>query len=304
MSKDERKYKTEWSFSFENLGESISNSLEALGIGDDVELKTVSFVEPLDSATKARVVLEPSVGDVRLKALSDSDHLFEADITYVGEIKFDVRPEGSGKALRLHHELPRDVLQPIKDTLGSLSHRDELKWIMGLTPDIPLDIQINTGITDSELDLSALQVVALGVTGGTGRIDLKLPTMGSQYPVHVNSGTGRLDIDIPDGASLDLHVNNGTGRTEIHVGTGVTVTGHVTGGVGKCALVIPAEAAVRLRGSTGLGKIRLPEHFVAVKVDQFVATSGIWETPGYAEAEHKIDLRYEGGVGALQIETA
>jgi predicted membrane protein len=101
---------------------------------------------------------------------------------------------------------------------------------------------------------------------------------------------------------IDLNANNGAGSTSIHVGKAASLTAKLTGGVGKCQLVVPADAALRLRVTTGLGKVQVPDQLVAVKVDQFVATSGTWETPGFAEAEHKIEVRFEGGVGNFSVE--
>ena len=297
----EKQYETEWSFSFGNLGESISNMISSLNIGEDAEIKTAHFEELLENAASARVILEPTIGSATVTALSDSENLIEADLTYVGEVKFVVEDHETHKLVRLGQHIRNDVFKPIKDAIGSFSRREELKWDMRLTPNIPLDVQINSGVTANNFDLSGLQLTRLGINGGTGKTDLKLPTMGGQYPVDMNCGTGELNVEIPAGAHIKFDAKNGTGQTSIVIGSGAVVNAHLVGGIGRCNVTVPADAGVRVKATTGLGKINMPQNFIAVKVEEFVATVGTWETPNYANAENKIDIQYEGGIGSFNV---
>ncbi len=297
----EKQYETEWSFSFGNLGESISSALSSLGVGEDAEIKTTHFEELLENAESAHVTLEPTIGKASVTALVDSDKLLEADLTYVGEVKFVVEDDDTHKKVRLGQHLRNNAFRPLKDMLGSISRREELRWDMRLTPNIPLDLQINSGVTANDFDLSALQLTKLRVNGGTGKTDLSLPTMGGQYDVDINSGTGELNVDIPAGAHIKFDAKNGTGSTNIVIGSGATVDAHLAGGIGQCTVTVPADAGVRVKATTGLGKINMPQNFVSIKVEEFVATVGTWETPNYANAENKIDIQYEGGVGSFNI---
>lgn len=305
MSKEKQKYETEWSFSFGNLGESISNTMASLGIAEDAEVKTAHFEDPLEDAQSARVVLEPTIGRAVVSALpDDSDLLIDADLTYIGEARFEVETGETHKSVRLRQQIKNDVLKPLKDALGSFRRRDELQWIMRLTPRIPLDLRINNGVTANDFDLRGLQLTRLSINGGTGKTDLHLPVMTERAKVALNSGTGELNIDVPAWSDIDLDINNGTGKTSVVFGADTAAAAHISGGVGQCVITVPAGAAVRLHATTGLGKVSVPENFTAVNVDQFVATVGKWETPNYVSADRKIDIRYEGGIGALQIELA
>ncbi len=302
MSETKKKYETEWSFSFGNLGESISNTLSELGVGEDAEIKTSHFVEALEDVTEAKVVLEPTVGQVTVSALADdSDNLFEADVTYLGEIKFEVREEDTRKSVILRQHVQSSVIRPIKDALGSLTRRKELKWDMRLSQRVPLNVQINSGITRNDFDLRGLHLTGLRLNGGTGETNLKLPEIASRYPVNLNSGTGELNVNIPAGSDIDLNANNGTGETNLVIGARSSVSAAITGGIGQCNITVPADAGVRLKATTGLGKVNVPAGFVRIKVDEFVATVGTWETPNYAAAEHRIDIKYDGGIGSLNI---
>ena len=65
---------------------------------------------------------------------------------------------------------------------------------------------------------------------------------------------------------------------------------------------MPGNAAVRVEASTGIGSIHMPRHFVQIKGgSEFIGTSGVWETPDYAGAANKINIKYDGGVGKLTV---
>jgi hypothetical protein len=305
MDKEKKQYETEWSFSFANLGESISNTLSSLGVGENAEVKTAHFEEALEEATSAKIVLEPTVGDARIRALDPaSANLFEADVVYIGEVRFDVKTEGESKSVLLRQNVKQDSLKPIRDAFGSFARRNELKWDMRLSTRLPLDLLINNGVTANDFDLRGLQLTALRINGGTGQTDLWLPEISNHYPVQLNTGTGELNVDIPAESDIDLNANNGTGETNITIGAGSAVNARIAGGIGQCNIKLPADAALRLKATTGLGRVKVPNHFMRIKVEEFVATVGTWETPNYATAERKIDLRFDGGIGGLTIELA
>ena len=301
MDEKKKNYETEWSFSFDSIGESISGLLGTLGAGKDQEVHLAHFVEPLDNAEAAEITLEPTVGVANITALADSDNLLEADVAYIGEIKFVSETEGTTRMIRLGQTAQHDTFKPVRDALGSFARQKELYWTMRLSPNIPLALRINSGVTQNDFDLSALQLSDLKFNGGTGNTVLKLPTMGGNYGVALNSGTGELNVDIADGANITLRANNGTGKTRLKIGRNATIDAKITGGVGECVIDLPAEVAVRLKATSGLGKVRVPSNYIALKVDEFVATSGTWESPGYDTAEHQITIKYEGGIGGLTI---
>ncbi|MBE0689872.1 MAG: hypothetical protein IH587_07100, partial [Anaerolineae bacterium] len=90
---EEKKYKTEWSFSFEKLGSDIGDFVKSLGIGDEESVKEGEFNAPIDGAQSAHVRLDCSVGKCIIRPLTNLDNLIEADLTYVGDINFVVSGE-------------------------------------------------------------------------------------------------------------------------------------------------------------------------------------------------------------------
>src|SRR5215475_10941991 len=88
MDKQKNKqYETEWSFSFEELGQQLSKMAESAGLTGDNEVKTGDFSEPIGGATAARVRLDLPVCQTEVKTASNVDMLLDAELTYVGEVK-------------------------------------------------------------------------------------------------------------------------------------------------------------------------------------------------------------------------
>jgi hypothetical protein len=302
---EKKKKEVEWSFSFENIGESIGNMLESLGVSGDSEVKSSSFSEVINSAASAKVKLNLTLGEATVMPLVGSDNLIEADVTYVGAVELDVKTSGKTKTVKLHQPQKGDVvLKPLKDFLSAVSTDEDLHWAVRLSPDVPMDLEINTGMTSNSLELSQLQLRSLQLKTGTGKTVLDLPAMAERYQAKIGAGTGSLHLTLPDSTDAELNVSNGTGETNITLGADVALDAKVTGGLGACNIFMPGDAAVRLKATTGIGSVEVPDHFVRLKGgDDFIATSGTWETSGFETASRQITINYSGGVGKLTLKS-
>lgn len=274
MSKEKRK--VEWSFDFESMGERVSQFFSDV-IGDDVEVKTANLRAPRDGARSARVEIDFSVGRASLNALApDSDNLFEARINYVGEYEFDV----SGAAqrmikLRQKGQFPKGIGRIIGDN-------KDLHWDIALAPGIPYRLSMKGGVGETNIDLSQLLVDEIRLETGIGRIALTLPTQDAPIDARISGGVGKTDIIIPDGACGKLDVD---------------------GGVGEVIARLSPDAAVRLNATAGLGKVDLPESFQQVEgTGHLIGVDGVWETANFADADNRIVIDFDGGIGSFQLQ--
>lgn len=278
MDEQKSKSKVEWSFSFGDLGDSISESLRKLGVEEEV--KTAHFSEPVSGATSATVRLDFSTGKMIVHALTDSENLIEADVRYFGEIDFNISGEGD-KSVRLGQKSLPSVLAPFKDLLGKIKNHDELRWEIGLSQHVPLDLNIHGGVGVAKLDLTDLQLKRLKIDNGVGETQLTLPVMPSAYNVDVNGGVGETTINVPEGAAVHMKVN---------------------GGVGSIKIRLPESAAARIDIQGGLGDSKLAPRFTRVKnTGDFISSSGIWETGGFALSSQQIIISFHGGVGEFKV---
>ncbi|MGD8632186.1 MAG: LiaF-related protein [Anaerolineales bacterium] len=241
-----------------------------------VQVVTDEFSEPIGVAEDSEIELDFSVGPATVYPLNDENLLFDAAVTHIGEMDFAVSGTAS-KVIRL------DERQENVD-LGwfDLVDKDELKWDVGITKLIPVTLDIKGGVGESELDLGELLLADLTVDVGVGDLNLSLPASEAGYEVYLDGGVGATDIDIARGAN-------------------VTIT--IDGSVGDVRIDLPSNAEVRVDASVGVGNIRLPSNFERVSGSDgnIVGDSGVWETSGYADADIRITIKYDGGVGDLII---
>jgi hypothetical protein len=67
-------------------------------------------------------------------------------------------------------------------------------------------------------------------------------------------------------------------------------------------LHVDQSTAVRLSAQIGVGKVDVPSWFeLQQRSSHLVGMQGVWETAGYADAEHKIQINLEGGVGKVEV---
>lgn len=242
-----------------------------------VTVKREHFSAPIGDAASARVKLDLSVGRHHVTAVASPDTLVEADVAYVGEVNFAVSGEQE-KVVSLS-QTPAFALEWLNPAKW-FGNRDELGWDIGLSPNIPIDLDVHGGVGKSRLDLSRLNLTGLDVSGGVGEIDLTLPDQGD-FDGRLKIGVGAFRITALSGASANLQIK---------------------GGVGECTVNVPSDAAVRVQARMGLGDVSVPARLARLSGDtEGISKSGVWETPDFASAERKIVIDFDGGVGALRV---
>lgn len=274
MSKQKRK--VEWSFDFEDMGSRFGQFFSDV-MGKDIELETADLTAPLDEATSASVKVNFSVGRANVIALApDSDNVFEAQITYVGDYKFEVKGD-SEKQISLSQKgsFPKGVGRVF-------GNAENLIWDIALSQKVPYALHLKGGVGETDVDLTNLTVTKLKMDTGIGKVMLTLPIQDTKIDVTIKGGVGKTDVIVPAGVTGNLDIK---------------------GGVGAVDVVIAPDAAIRIKANAGLGGINLPEQFKRMSGDgNFIGMKGIWETPNFADAEKSIVVDYNGGVGSLSLQ--
>jgi hypothetical protein len=247
-------------------------SLGGPALGD---LVTDNYAEPIGSASSAQIDLHLSVGTAEVYSLSDSNNLFEAEITHLGEIDYSATGETTKRISIREEEVNYDFF-------GIFDDREKAEWNIGLSPDLPLDLTIFGGVGRAEIDLSDIQLTGLEMSGGVGDFSVSLPGADGEYAVNIEVGVGRFEVNIDRGADVDLRIKGGVGETIVNVPSGV---------------------GVRLEGKSGVGNIRVPSSYTQVRGgdDSIVGDSGTWESPDYDTAEFTITITFDGGVGNFTL---
>jgi hypothetical protein len=242
--------------------------------------KTGYFSAPLAGTKSARMNLNFSVGEATLTPLVSSDKLIDAELHYVGEIDFSVSGE-TEKTVTLR-QTGDSGLQWINPATW-FANFDGLPWRIGLSPEVPLDLNISGGAGRSELNLRGLSVIGLKLQGGVGQMLLSLPSSPQGYDVQIQGGVGETRLDVPSNTTSSIRIQ---------------------GGVGQIVINTPSDAALRLRSRGGIGSVSVSSRFVRTSGgdnDFELGKTGTWETPGFESAAHKVEIDYVGGVGSLRM---
>jgi hypothetical protein len=282
-------------------------------------VQTAHFEEAIDGARSAHVTLDGALWPVTVEALSaGSNNLIEADIAYVGEPIFDVSG-GSSRSVTVGMQ-GGNVRADTAFDLGDYT------WEISLSPDVPIDLNVNSGFGDGTFNLRDLQLAALTINGGFGGTRLLLPATDSRYDVDLNSGAGGVNIEMADGADIDMTINGGFGETSIDAGRDATLalaanmgagdfqvrTGEgtnadlsINGGFGGIIIDTPGGAGVRLTiRSGGFGDVNVPSDFVRVEGggDDFFDNEGTWESPNFGGADYQVTITIDSmGAGDVTI---
>ena len=172
-------------------------------LSSEASWQTSHVEHELDDYESANVFIDWTSPAGSLYALSDSDTLIEGDLTYQGELIFDVDSRGDVADVNLDTRLVNNWGTPFQ---GS----SRAKWEIGLTPDIPLDISLDSGSGSCDFDLSDLIVGDLYLDSGSGSIHLALPERQS-FHLELDSGSGSVQIDLPEDTGIRVDLDSGSG---------------------------------------------------------------------------------------------
>ncbi|MEM6529224.1 MAG: hypothetical protein AAF653_13080 [Chloroflexota bacterium] len=242
----------------EQVTANTRNAIENVrrGILDEKSLKSFQFTLPLDNAVGANVEIELSVGESRIFALEHANNvLMDAMLHYLGSISYGV----SGDVERMAY-----LRQSTPLTIGwanPVHWATRPHWDVGLAPALPLDLRVQGGVGDVELNLTGLHLRSLRLEGNIGRMNVTLPSAGPTFTTDIRGGAGPIALNVPDNA---------------------TTTVKVAGGVGGFALMIALGAAVQMSVAGGVGKTLLTPGFNRTEVaTPGLPNTGTWQTPDF-----------------------
>jgi len=209
---------------------------------------TQALQEALQGATSGRVTLRPGVARLRVAALADSLNFVEGEIQYErdslkAEKEYSV---GGGQAVLTVRSRSRST------QFFRFGQQVSERWNLRFTPRVPLELIVNAGVGDIDLDLSALKVTKLDLDAGVGTLNVSLPMGAGTTSASINAGVGSISVHIPSGVGARVHVSRGLGSVSVHSGRLVR-----SGNDYKSADYDTAENRVDLTVNGGVGSISI-----------------------------------------------
>lgn len=167
-----------------------------------------AIVHPLSGAERAKVFIDWASLPLRLEALADSPNLIEGTVVYRGRLNFDVSG-GRRAAVRLSTSSMGAGWSPGVWTESADLEEREGRWVLGLSPRVPIDLELDGGSGMAEIDLRGLDLETFRLDVASGAVDLYLPA--GQYETQIEGGSGSLDLWLPPEAGVRLEVEGGSG---------------------------------------------------------------------------------------------
>jgi hypothetical protein len=180
-----------------------------IGAARPGETETVSV--PIGNASHARIRFSPPVAALEIEALAASDALLEGTIPESGSGQVRANSEISGTAADVDVTASGTFVGP------RLGAQDEA-WRFGLSPKVPLELEISSGMGLVQADLTGLTVDGLEVELGIGRTVITLPAGGS-FSGRLSGAIGQTVIIIPEGTAVHVRMTTGIGGVETPEGS-------------------------------------------------------------------------------------
>ncbi len=164
--------------------------------------ETAHIEHALGDFEAAEVFIDYTSLPGNLYALEDSDYLIEGDLAYQGELVFEVDHRGSTAEVTLDSRYT--------GTWTGFQTSPHAEWEIGLSPQIPLEITLDSGSGSCLFDLSELMVEDFFLDSGSGSVHLILPE-GQSFDFQLDSGSGSLRIDLPQDSGVRVVLDSGSG---------------------------------------------------------------------------------------------
>jgi hypothetical protein len=163
---------------------------------------------PLDGVEQARVLIDWASIPLRLEVLDDSANLIEGSVVYRGQLNFDVS-SGRRATVLLSTTSMGAGWSPASWSESPNLEGQERRWALGLSPRVPIDLELDGGSGSAEIDLRGLELDGFELDVASGGVDLYLPR--GEYESRIEGGSGSLDLYVPTRAGIRLVVDGGSG---------------------------------------------------------------------------------------------
>ncbi len=177
-------------------------NLPGLNVGfGDAQLQTRHVEAPLASIQTANAAFDFGSGDYRLSALSDSDKLIDGEVSYYGNLTFDVNASNDRASIRMDSQFA---------CVMCIFNGNGERWDIGLNAKPAYDLDLNYGSGGGTADLSQLTLSGGKIDGGSGHVDVRLPATG-KFTLNADGGSGGLTFRVPGKVALRVEYEHGSG---------------------------------------------------------------------------------------------
>ena len=164
---------------------------------------------PITTA-RAEIQLVTSVGRLKLRPSSGGQLLDGTlDLGQNERLERTLGTRGDTRVVRLAAR-SRNI---INFNLGTLNQGD-VRWLIKLSPKVPLTLKVETGVGDSTFDLSGLKVTNLSLKGGVDKTTVILPATGI-VTANIEGDIGEISVRLPSGMQARIQAKSDSGSVRL-----------------------------------------------------------------------------------------
>jgi LiaF transmembrane domain len=159
---------------------------------------------PLEGASEAAVRIDHGAGRLRVTSMLGGEHLLEG--RFVGGVRTRVNRTGDRLDVALRSA-------PGAWSRGA-GRGEGLAWDVSINRQVPVSLDLNTGASDSDLDLADLRLSELALSTGASRTVLNLPASG-QYRIRIEGGAANLRVRVPTNVAASIESRSGLASVDV-----------------------------------------------------------------------------------------
>ena len=152
----------------------------------------------LQSAVRAKIRINHGAGNLKIKS---------------GAKKGDLITYSSMGTIQQYTKLVDDLLEvrlsPNSDIIPLVGLGEGFDWDLLLSDKVPTELIIETGASQSFVDLSDLNITDLKLSTGASSSTIILPAIPTTSKVSINAGVASINIQIPVNVSARIRVKDG-----------------------------------------------------------------------------------------------
>jgi hypothetical protein len=185
--------------------------ISGIGVAGGRSVTGIEVSQFLDDAERANLQISPAVGELKVSALSDSSYLIAGQVPDLGgqTVREDYAISGGTASYRL--------TTGRVDVISWPGNNADWAWDLGLTTQIPLDLDVEMGVGSMRLDLTELQLDDLNVSMGVGSVTVNLPGA-EDYQAQLEGAIGELIVVVPPEAGVRVNADTGLAAVDVPAG--------------------------------------------------------------------------------------
>ncbi|HPH96776.1 MAG TPA: hypothetical protein PKW33_08760 [Anaerolineaceae bacterium] len=181
--------------------------LDKLAIFDRKDAKcrlTNDLTIPLENIRSGKITFRHGAGRLHVSVFREPDVFFQGMFSGGAQTVQNLSDDG---CLSLE----------VSSTSGTVFFPVETKpWEVGISPHIPIELEVVSGANESELDLTELFVTHLKVDMAASSTRINLPARVNRYSALIKAGAASIDILVPDEVAARISVRTGLSGIDVN----------------------------------------------------------------------------------------